>query len=403
MNWPTKTFLVLLRLAIGFHFLFEGLSKLETYCPVARTEVPGPHQNPFQYGGPVGHPVKPNPPRAAEKVKKPWTSEAFLRDAQGPLAGLYRGLAGDPLLDRLEVLPPVAEGPADKMQERLPPGLEKEWRAFFDRFVEHYDITGKQLERLEAAFSQSKCQTACWLQTGVIIVRRPAPAGNATLEDEVTIPERVEQYKKKIQYLRELEGIDQSSSLRPNLDAEVKEAKGEVNRLRAELQGVVDGQTAEMKKSLYGTLAFEPEKLKLGPVPEPIVPHWQEWEPLNWMDFLLRWGITIIGGCLLVGLFTRTACVAGAVFLLTVFLARPALPLLPATAEQEVHYQLIFKTLIEMLALLALATTLSGRWVGVDGLLRCLFPWNWRSRPAKAGSPSPTSENNPAPGRYVPR
>jgi uncharacterized membrane protein YphA (DoxX/SURF4 family) len=406
MNRLTKTFLVLLRLVIGFHFLFEGWSKIQTYEPVAPVEIPGPHQNAFQYGWPVGHPVKAAPPRKTAKGKNHWTSEAFLREATGPLAGVYRWLAGDPLLDQLEVRPPVDEGPADKMHERLPPGLEKEWRAYFDRFVDHYGLEGKQVERLEAALNQSKCQTVCWLLTGVKTVSRPAPAGNATLEDEVEMPKRIQEYKDKVKYLRDLQGIDRSATLRPNLDAEVKEVKAEVNRLRGELQSAVDEQTAAMKKSLRDTLALDPQKLKLGRVPEPVLPHWQDWDRLHWADFLLRWGIAIIGGCLLVGLFTRTACVLGALFLLTVFLSQPALPLLPATPEQEIHYQLIFKTLIEMMALLTLATTLSGRWVGVDGLLHCLFPWNWRSRPAVvkgSHNPVPTPEEKPAAGRPTPR
>ena len=41
----------------------------------------------------------------------------------------------------------------------------------------------------------------------------------------------------------------------------------------------------------------------------------------------------------------------------------------------------INKNLIEMLALLTLATTLSGRWLGLDGLLQFFNPRRWR-RPA---------------------
>ena len=32
-------------------------------------------------------------------------------------------------------------------------------------------------------------------------------------------------------------------------------------------------------------------------------------EPSGWIDFLVRWGLVVVGVCLLVGLFTRTACV----------------------------------------------------------------------------------------------
>ena len=42
--------------------------------------------------------------------------------------------------------------------------------------------------------------------------------------------------------------------------------------------------------------------------------------------------------------------------------------------EAEGHYLFVNKNLIEMLALLVLATTHSGRWLGLDGLLQYLNP-----------------------------
>src|SRR5882724_12315192 len=59
---PARIFLVLLRLAIGWHCFVEGMDKL---------------QNPA------------------------WSSEAYLRESVGPLSGLFRGLAGDRLFAKL--------------------------------------------------------------------------------------------------------------------------------------------------------------------------------------------------------------------------------------------------------------------------------------------------------------
>ena len=58
----------------------------------------------------------------------------------------------------------------------------------------------------------------------------------------------------------------------------------------------------------------------------------------------------------------------------------PALPWLPESPKAEGHYVFINKNLIETLALLTLATTRSGWWAGVDGLLYCLAPWHWRTK-----------------------
>ena len=57
---------------------------------------------------------------------------------------------------------------------------------------------------------------------------------------------------------------------------------------------------------------------------------------------------------------------------------------LPESPRAEGHYVFINKNIIEMLALLALATTRSGYWAGLDGLLSCLAPWRWRARRAPA-------------------
>jgi hypothetical protein len=54
-------FVVLLRLAIGWQFVYEGLWKLNTFS-----------------------------------TAKPWTSAGYLRNARGPLRNLYREMTGDP-------------------------------------------------------------------------------------------------------------------------------------------------------------------------------------------------------------------------------------------------------------------------------------------------------------------
>src|SRR5207247_3790425 len=95
--------------------------------------------------------------------------------------------------------------------------------------------------------------------------------------------------------------------------------------------------------------------------------------PLQWIDWLTRWGLAVTGACLLLGVLTRLACIGGAGFLVLVVAAIPPLPWLPQDTQV-----LGYKSILEMLALLSLATTCSGRWFGVDGLIRCLNPFRWR-------------------------
>jgi hypothetical protein len=63
-------------------------------------------------------------------------------------------------------------------------------------------------------------------------------------------------------------------------------------------------------------------------------------------------------------------------------LAMPPFPWLPPNPRAEGHYYFVDKNLIEMLALLALATTRSGRWAGLDALLQFLSPRYWSKESA---------------------
>src|SRR5438067_10083912 len=105
MNGLTRFFLVLLRFAIGWHFLIEGVEKVQSVNL-------GPTES-----------------------SRPWTSEPYLREASGPLAPFFRSQFGDPdqaALDRLTLLPSLpGQAPA---AERLAPALGHDWDVYFDRF-----------------------------------------------------------------------------------------------------------------------------------------------------------------------------------------------------------------------------------------------------------------------------
>ena len=112
---------------------------------------------------------------------------------------------------------------------------------------------------------------------------------------------------------------------------------------------------------------------------------------LDRINFVTRWGLTIVGACLIIGLFTRTNCVAGSAFLLLFYLAMPSLPWLPLNPRAEGHYLFINKNIIEMIALLTLATTQSGKWVGVDGLVQFLNPFRRRKPAPVKARPEPVA------------
>lgn len=91
---------------------------------------------------------------------------------------------------------------------------------------------------------------------------------------------------------------------------------------------------------------------------------------LNSVDFLNTWGLIAIGLGLILGLFTRAAAISGAILLLVYYLNNPPLIGLEYSVPTEGSYLIVSKTLIESLALVALAVFPSGSFAGLDILVQ---------------------------------
>lgn len=350
MSGWTRFFLVLLRLVIGWHLLFSGLEKFR---------------------------------------KDSWTSEGYLRESYGPLAPTFREVAGDLVVDQLTLrpLPPDFALGKTSLVPYFPPALGAEWDAYFERFAKHYGLDGPAREKARAKLEQQKDDTARWLLLGKKAVKRTSPVG-AAIEPERTTPERVQDYLEKLAKARDFQDNGLAQARASGLPEQVKkvqgelnEAKAEANRLRQGLRADVDAQTLAMKRALDEVLT--PEQADRGLPPEPRKARWQQWEHwrdwtrLEWNDALVSVGLTLVGGLLILGFLTRTACVLGALFLIGFYLAAPALLGVPEAYRAE-GYPFVNKNIVEAVALLALATTRSGRWAGVDALLYYLNPFTKR-------------------------
>jgi len=356
MNGMTRFFLILLRLAIGWHFLFEGIEKIESVDK-------GPTES-----------------------SRPFSSESYLREATGPIGNQIRSQIGDPdaqALDRLAVRPlaPDQDPAHVPPGERISPALAKDWDNYLERFAAHYELDEIQQREAAAKLEQSKDQAVRWLLEGSKDVEVNFPTMTAQVKQ--TTAQRIQAYKDK---LREPDGTNrwplgaqdiQDKEL-PAFDRDVEKqrlrtVKADAARMRAELLAELN---QPMKDSLNGMLTSE-QKTK-GPVPEAAERPFWKWSVLQWIDAITRWGLVAVGLGLLLGLFTRTACVAGAAFLLMLYLTMSPFPWLPESTRVEGHYYFVNKNLVELLALLTLATTRSGYWVGLDGLVRFLNPRRWR-------------------------
>lgn len=355
---PGKFFLVLLRIAIGWHFLVEGLDK---------------------YFAPA------------------WTSEPYLREATGPLAPKFREMAGDKVLDEAT----LGEG------KTFPPALSEEWQAYLDAFAKHYQLTDAQQKETQRIFDQSKAETLTWMLKPQSVVK-PSPV-EPKITEELDIPKRAEQYRelrakadeeeaelprryREAKEFAEEKARGQAMTKGEKQAAEKKwkeavwkkwlDAKTDANKARGDLKKEIDLQTKAFKDALKAKLTTEQKAMP--PLEEPVQ------RPIDWhrqldvADNVVKYGLIAVGVCLILGAFTPLAAIAGALFLLMFFVAMPPLPYLPESPRAEGHYLYINKNIIEALALLGLAFLPTGRWAGLDGILQFLNPLNWRSSRASA-------------------
>jgi uncharacterized membrane protein YphA (DoxX/SURF4 family) len=323
LSTPARVFLVLLRLVIGWHFLIEGMEKLESPT---------------------------------------WSSEGYLRESSGPLAPHFRKLAGDNVIAQLSL-------PDDK--KSLPPALLEEWQRHFDAFTAHHKLDDAQIKTAQAAFEKSKAAALVWLtQPRPVTKIAPYPP---ELVVEWNVPQRLEAYGVFQAKLDEAEA--KMPERGPKSWSEWKDAKANLSKWRGELKKDLDGQTAAFKKSLDDTLSAEQKSKPAMPKTLPRPFRWDR--HLDISDAAVKYGLVAIGGCLIFGVFTRLAAFCGAMLLLSFYLAMPALPYLPESPKSEGHYLYVNKNIIEMIALLALASLQTGRWAGLDGILQFFNPFNW--------------------------
>lgn len=403
----TRVFLVLLRLAIGWHLFIEGAAKLDTF-----------------FTGPTG-------------TGKPFSSRGYLLQSQGPLSPYFRKLAGDPDEYLLSI--------TDTSSNTVPTALHSQWKDYVQRYVDHYQFDQALKDQADAILTQHLVKLRDWFSSGTKEVSREYPF--ATITPSLTTAERIAEYRRKLQELHEK--ID-GWNLRFEKDvtkARVTALKADVARLRSDLLKDLDDLQLKLAQDLdkllkmqhimidYSKLvslvqaagASHGYSLDHQAVAELVQAardaHYTKAPPEAWAksekdpaqlmaahlndaeyrktllqvgkrlvcpplrvedtrmldlaDRAVAWGLTLAGLGLLLGCFTRFSCLTGALLLVLFYLALPPLPGLPDNPMAEGKYLLVNKNLIEALALLTLATTASGRWFGFDGLLSLLIPFKY--------------------------
>jgi uncharacterized membrane protein YphA (DoxX/SURF4 family) len=331
-------FLVALRLAVGWHFLVEGVHKIETHR------------------------------EGKTATNTPWTGAGFFREGIGPAAPFARRAL------RLDDAESLARLRAD--DHRRPPAVNAEWDDYFNRFVTHYGLTEDQKGAAATKLNDAKSKLNAWLAGDMPSeVKKIVAWGTETVKQ--TVPARLDEYDAKA-----AEVTEAVSRRLPEFNADVEKArlrtvKADAQRILTDLLNDLDARTAEMKKSLADGLTTE--QREKGPVPESTAR-----KPIEWLDLVTMWGHAVLGACLLLGLFSRLASFLLALFLLSVTLIAPALPYAPTPPGAIGFYLYVNLYVIEMIALFALACMPTGRWFGLDALLYFFTHSPRRARPAVA-------------------
>ena len=382
--------LVVLRLAIGWQLLYEGLWKIDTL-----------------------------------RTPRPWTSAGYLKNSVGPMRETFRNMAGDP--DELDWLD------YDKVAAR--------WLDWSSRFQKHYRLDEEQakqlagllhgrvgkvgnrlvfaeaLEKLPSGVEKlNVSEKIVWFDSKtkrlyVDATRMLTPTEKAKLESLVkdtddaeaaaflkSVSRVYDRQKKTMGYLRKLGGaLKGNPELLGNEDWQrlgkldqykrqlaeyetnyakastafewdhLKHTWGKIQTLRSELTGPVKAMESEFQDKAIALLTTEQQSR--GPVAEP-------WTPLKFADTMTIIGLTALGTLLILGLFTRCAALAAAFMLFNFYLAMPPLPGVPEIPGPE-HSFIVNKNLIEVFALLAIAALPSGMWFGLDSVLSTFFS-RWR-------------------------
>jgi uncharacterized membrane protein YphA (DoxX/SURF4 family) len=349
MNRLTPVLLVVLRVAIGWYFLYAGVEKIRSHWT-----------GPTEYETPAG-----------KVTTRPWSSEGFFREAQGPLAPVFRGVLG---------------GDADQvaLKRLTPESVDREINDYVKRFTAFHGLDAEQQQKAEKIADEQKAKAKAWLATGEKEVKKTFVSG--VVEEKQTTPQRIADYQAKLAQIREVYDRELPAFGKDVERTRLRDLKADATKMRNELLADLDAFETTLKadlgklltdaqlKKAAETPGLTREQAAAGTIPDPP-------KPVDRLNVVTMWFLTVVGVCLILGLFTRAASVGAALFLLMVYLSAPPLPYLPPPPPPQAREVFVSKELVMMLSALVLATTRSGYWCGLDGLLHALNPFRHRQPP----------------------
>ncbi|MDO5554139.1 MAG: hypothetical protein Q4G68_10295 [Planctomycetia bacterium] len=328
--------IVVLRVGIGCHFLYEGLWKM----------VPA---NGF-------------------------SAKGFLGMAKGPTKELYYimlpDLDGE---DRLTIAKAYAVREDGKQEQKdlvgvTLPVIEKQWYDWFGQFLNHYELESDQRKEANQLFNQY-----------ITSLRE------YTLEKQPDIMAFLgskKRYKESIAFTtdgaehQKIRDWDRQMTLRREGAALAEEPEKMGENMQLALWNLL---TAEQRS--FGKLppiTYGANKIPLAGliIKLPVIKDFATPSRLGFLDLTVTLGLSAIGICLMLGFCNRLAALAGAAFMVNICLSQFPWPTVYPYPPEVVGHSMIFnKDSVEMIALLVLASLPAGRWGGLDWFL-----WNFAGK-----------------------
>lgn len=91
---------------------------------------------------------------------------------------------------------------------------------------------------------------------------------------------------------------------------------------------------------------------------------------LTTINFCNQWGLILVGLSLIIGLFSRWACIGGMALLFMYYISNPPFIGIETPSVAEGSYLIVNKNLIELFTLLVLFLFPTGRIIGMDRFFR---------------------------------
>jgi len=353
--WTIIAALVFLRLCVGWHFFSEGIKKVEVDSSRGDWNVV-------------------------------FSAEGFLRQAKGPLAGFYQGLApstsnwqdllavpDEATPEEINQLTEWVERYVQVRQRELSRGeqgepefpefapyvdwaeqIQADWKNLVEEFSKVPGLTEEQRERATE-----------------LLARRIQHLADYLAQESLDI----QTYRHELWRLEQAQESGGAEEI-PFREERIAEKSAEVTRTPLKWvagvgqlrDGLADDLRYLLSEEQHGTTLVERVDSAVAD---------SEAKTLNRMNVLVTCITITVGVLLLVGLFSRFASLVGAVFLLSIMATQP--PWVAGANTMYFYYQLV-----EFAALLLLMATAAGRYAGLDFIIHGLLARRRSTQGAKA-------------------